>query len=102
MSNKWADYCVSEVRYNTEHSHIVKVKVHVDNGETIGSASESQRSEVVNAIQNGNTFVTITRGTDGKWKKGEDVRTVTVNGTKYIRTDANSKASDNLGNLPEF
>lgn len=102
MSNKWADYCISEVRYNAEHTHIVKVKIHVDNGETIGSPNESQRSEVVNAIQNGKTFVTIIRGTDSKWKKGEDVRIVTVNGTKYIRTDANSKASDNLGNLPEF
>lgn len=102
MSNKWADSCISEVRYNVDHTHIVKVKVHPDNGETIGSASESQRSDVVNAIQNGKIFVTIVRGIDSKWTKGEDVRVVTVNGTKYIRTDANSKASDNLGKLPEY
>jgi hypothetical protein len=102
MPNKWADYCISAVRYNSERMHIVKVMVHVDNGDTMGSEREWLRSEVVNAIENRKTFVTITKSGDGKWKKGEDVRVVTVSGPKYIRTDANSKASDNLGNLPEF
>ena len=102
MSTKWADYCISEVQYNVEHTHIVKVKVHVDNGDTIGSVSEWLRSEVIDAINKGKTFVTIIKTSEGKWNKGEDVRPVTVNGTKYIRTDANSKASVNLGNLPEF
>jgi hypothetical protein len=99
---KWADFCISAVRYNPEHTHIVKVRVHIDTGETIESATEWARSEVITAIGAGKTFVTITRTTDGKWSKGEDVRIITVNGEKYIRTDANSKASDNLGNLPEF
>lgn len=99
---KWADYCISAVRYNTEHTHIVKVKVHTYSGDAIGNATEWIRSEVVTAIEAGKTFVTITRTTDWKWNKGEDVRIITVNGVNYIRTDANSKASDNLGNLPEF
>ena len=98
---KWADYCISAVRYNTERTHIVKVKVHIDNGDTIGNATEWTRSDVVTAIGAGKTFVTIT-STSGNWHKGEDVRSVTIGGVKYIRTDANSKASDNLGNLPEF
>lgn len=102
MSNKWADYCISVVRYNAEHTHIVKVRVHADSGDTMGAATEWTRSEVVTAIDTRKTFVTITRSSDGKWSKGEDVRIVTVGGVKYIRTDANSKASDNLGNLPEF
>jgi len=99
---KWADYCISAVRYNPERTHIVKVKVHINSGDTIGTATEWTRSEVVTVIGAGKTFVTITRTTDGKWNKGEDVRIIIVNGVKYIRTDANSKASDNLGNLPEF
>ena len=99
---KWADYCISAVRYNSEHTHIAKAKVHADSGDTVGGASEWTRAEVVNAIGSGKTFVTITRSSDNKWSKGEDVRTVIVNNTKYIRTDANSKASDNLGSLPEF
>ncbi len=99
---KWADYCISAVRYNAEHTHIVKVKVHTDMGDTLGNDTEWTRTDVVSAIENKKTFVTITRSTDGKWKKGEDVRIITIGGVKYLRTDANSKASDNLGNLPEF
>jgi len=99
---KWADYCISTVRYNAEHTHIVKVKVHTDMGDNLGNATEWTRTEVVSVIENKKTFVTTPHPTDGKWKKGEDVRTVNVGGVKYIRTDANSKASDNLGSLPEF
>ncbi len=101
MATKWADYCISKVHYNLEHTHIIKVKICPDNGDTLGATSEWMRTDVVNTIQNGKTFVTIVEN-GNNWKKGEDVRIVTVNGTKYIRTDANSKASDNLGNLPEF
>jgi hypothetical protein len=99
---KWADYGISEVRYNQEKTHIVRVKVHVDNGETIGPPQEWMRGEVVTALERGKTFVTILKGSDGKWRKGQDVHIVTVNGVKYIRTDKNQRASDNLENLPEF
>ena len=98
---KWADYCISAVHYNLERTHIVKVKVHLDTGDSIGGAIEKSRSEVVSLIESGKTFVTIT-SSNGSWHKGEDVRIVIVNGVKYLRTDANSRASDNLGNLPEF
>ena len=100
---KWADYCISAVRYDAEHSHIVKVRVHAYSDTGIGGYSEWTRSDVVNAIQRGSTFVTITLSQDKRtWHKGEDVHIVTVNGVKYLRTDANSRAADNLGNLPEF
>ena len=99
---KWAAYCTSAVRYNDEHTHIVKVKACEDKGDTLGDITEWARSDVVNAIDRGKSFVTIYKGSDGKYKKGEDVRIITVNTVKYIRTDANHKAADNLGNLPEF
>ncbi len=99
---KWADYCISEVRYTTEHAHISNVKVHTDNLDTIGSANEWTRSQVLHAIDEGKTFVTIIRNSEGKWSKGQDVHIVIVNNTRYIRTDKNSKAADNLENLPEF
>jgi hypothetical protein len=99
---KWADYGISKVRYNDDHSHIEKVKVHRDNGDSIGSPEEWSRSSVVSAIGNGNTFVTILESSDNKWTRGQDVHIVTINGIRYIRTDQNRKASDNLENLPEF
>jgi hypothetical protein len=99
---KWADYGISAVRYNQEESHIVKVKVHDDNGDSFGSPREWTRNEVVSSLERGKSFVTILRGNNDKWKRGQDVHIVTVNGIKYIRTDKNYRASDNLENLPEF
>ncbi len=36
---------------------------------------------------------------NNKWEIGEDVRVVN---NRYLRTDANNKDEDNLGNLPTF
>jgi hypothetical protein len=99
---KWADYCISAVRYNEDETHIVKVKVYADKGDTIGDSSEWKREKVVSEIEGGTTFVTIFKGTDEKWKKSQDVHVVKVNANKYMRTDKNSRASDNLENLSEF
>lgn len=98
---KWADYCISRIRYNASRTHIDGLRVHVDDGETIGSYNDWPRNQVVNAINQGKSFVTITFK-DGQWYNGADVHVVPVNGVKYLRTDKNSIASDNLGNLPEF
>ncbi len=98
---KWADYCILGVQYNREKTHIVKARVVKDNGDNFGAVVEWSRSQVVLEIERGNTFVTIVKD-NGNWRKGQDVHTVTVNGVKYIRTDQNVRASDNLENLPEF
>ncbi len=99
---KWADYGISSVRYNSERTHIIKVKVHEDKGDSIGNAQEWSRAQVVSAVERGQTFVTILHDAGDKWKKGQNVHIVTVNGVRYLRTDQNQKASDNLENLPEF
>lgn len=57
---------------------------------------------MLDKIDNSKTFVTITKKSDDKWNKGEDVRAIYVNSKRYIRTDANGKESDNLENLPRF
>lgn len=99
---KWADYLISAVRYNEEETHIDKVRCHEDQGESAGASQDISRSTVVSRIEGGNTFVTIIKTTDGKWKRGEDVRIIKVDGEKFIRTDANARKADNLGNLPRF
>ena len=99
---KWADYGITKVRYNHQHTHIEKVKAREDNGDTFGAEQEYTRSQIVSAIEGGKTFITILKTSEGKWKKGQDVHIVTVNGVKYLRTDQNKTASDNLENLPEF
>lgn len=100
--SKWADYGISAVRYNKAHTHIDKVRVHSDNGDSIGVANEYSRADIVAAIKKGTTFVTIFKGTDGKWKKGQAIYIIKVNNIEYIKTVDNGKAIDNLENLPEF
>lgn len=98
---KWADYCISRVRYNDKHTHIVKVEAMPDEGDKLGTKVEFNREEVVSKIDRGTTFVTVTLK-DGSYNKGEDVRVVKINNIKYIRTDQNQKENDNLGALPEY
>jgi hypothetical protein len=100
--SKWADYGISAVKYNYAHTHIDRVRVHPDNGDTFGESSEFARTEVVTAIKQGKTFVTILKDSEGKWKKGQPVYIIKVNGVEYIKTVDNGKAEDNLENLPEF
>lgn len=100
--SKWADYGISAVRYNQAHTHIVKVRIHPDDGESIGDAMESTRENVVAAIKKGTSFITIIAKADNQWGKGQPVHIIHVNGIEYIKTVDNGKASDNLENLPEF
>ncbi len=99
---KWADYGISKVQYSQQRTHIVKVEVREDKGDSFGAAMERSRSQVVAAIERGETFVTILKNSSNEWKKGQDVHVISVNGVKYIRTDQNRRESDNLENLPEF
>ncbi len=99
---KWADYGISAVRYNSERTHIQKVEVREDQDDKFGPAQEWTRTQVVTAIERGISFVTILRDSERRWQQGQAVHIVTVNGAKYLRTDQNSTARDNLGNLPDF
>lgn len=98
---KWADYGVFRVKYNREHSAIVEVEVRPDLGDKFGDAQKATRQEVVSAIDRGVTFVTV-YFRDGQNRKGEDIRAVSIQGVKYLRTDNNSTRADNLGSLPEY
>lgn len=98
---KWADYGISAVRYDANDEYIESVKVHPDNGDTIGSPDIWNRKNVLGKMDTGKTFTTILKNGD-KWKKGQDVHILTVDGRRFLRTDANKKKKDNLENLPQF
>lgn len=99
---KWADYGISDVRYNDKHTHIDQVKVRADNGDGFSAAAIWEREDVIKAIENGTTFVTVMVNSEDKWNKGQPVLIIKVGGTKFIKTVDNGKTSDNLENLPEF
>ncbi len=99
---KWADFGISAVRYNEERTHIEKVLIHEDKGETIGSGATKTRGLVVKEIKDGKTYTTILKTDKGEWRKGQDVHIIEVDNEEYLRTDANETGTDNLENLPEF
>ena len=99
---KWADYVITEVKFNSKHTHIDKVRAYDDKGDSLGSLQEYTRQNVVRAIDDGTTFVTAFKNNAGKWNKGEDVFVIEIGGTDYIKTKRDNTAKDNLDNLPEF
>lgn len=99
---KWADYLISEVQFNDADTHIVKVKVHKDNDDTVGGLSVWTRQDVIDSIDKGYTFATIYQNSAGNWTFGAKVITVTIEGTRYIKTRADNTKKDNLDNLPRF
>ena len=70
MTDKWADYLISAVRYNTAGTHIDKVQVREDQGEKVGSAEQRGATKVVSSLEADNTFVTIVKATTDKWHFG--------------------------------
>ena len=99
---KWADYLISAVRYDDDHTHITHLKRHADDGETVGKGESIKRLSIVTSIDSGNTYCTITKSSNDKWQKGDDIHIFKVNKEKYLRTDGNSNTGDNLGSLPEY
>jgi hypothetical protein len=100
--SKWADFAITAVKYNNEHSHIVGAEIRADTGEAIsGTYQRVSRQDVISSIRGGKSFVTVYRR-EGNWHRGEDVRVVNTHGELFIRTDENATKKDNLGSLPEY
>ena len=60
------------------------------------------RQEMIDSIEDFCSFFTIVKTTNSYFKLGDKVEVVTINLTKYIRTDGNRTESDNLGELDTF
>ena len=98
---QWANFLISAVKYNSDHTHIVQVKQHQDSDTQVGSAQIVPRQTVVSNIKAGLTYATI-YSNGGKWNIGQRVIIDPVNGIEYIKTLADRTTKDNLGELPEF
>ena len=71
---KWADYLISEVQYNDSSTCILKVKQHVDNGDSVGLSNIVPKSIVVTNIRNEQKkYCTIRKNSDGKWIRGDNI-----------------------------
>jgi hypothetical protein len=53
-------------------------------------------------MKKGCTYATVFRTAIGKWRKGQEVHLVNVNGEDFLRTDSkNNIASDNFDDVQE-
>jgi len=96
-----ADYGITGVKYNSIGKHIEWVKVGKLTGSSFGMRENWLRTKVISELENGKTFITVLKQGD-RLKKGLEISIVTVDGKKFIRTDNENKASDNLEDIPEF
>ena len=98
---KWADYLISGVKSESQ-SRIQKVEVHSDFGCMVCETTVFSRADVIINMKNGVTFSTVFKTPMGKWRKGDDVHLVTINGEDYLRTDNKCIAEDQFDNVPEI
>jgi hypothetical protein len=100
---KWADYLISAVKSGPTITRIDSVEVHSDFGCIVCETLILSRGEVIANLKKGYTYTTIQKTAMGKWRKGEDVLLVTIDGEEYIKVGENDlKPCDNFENVPEF
>lgn len=97
-----ADYGIYEVHFKEERIEIEEVHAYkIENNSTNGSYTFSKK-DVISKIESNYKFVTLIKKSDGNWQIGAEVIVYTVDGKKYIKTEANNTKKDNLGKLPEY
>lgn len=99
---KWADYLISGVTTDINQNRIKTVEAHSDFGCMVCETTIFSRADVITNLKKGVTYSTVFKTAMGKWRKGDDVRLVTVNGEDYLRTDNNCVAQDQFDNVPEL
>lgn len=101
--NKWADYLISAMRItqNSNNKLIAYFKVHKDKGECIGAGTTWTEDEVLEAIKEGNSFITIYKENNGRWKKGGGVQEILLD--RLLKRSEKDKVEEHKQiPLPEF
>ena len=97
-----ADYYVEKVHLTKERDRIIRVSVRQDNESKLSKPVNMARKQVLSNIQSGKQFMTIFRNENGKYRKGQKISSVHVNGEEFLRTDVVGINQDHLDGLPEF
>lgn len=99
---KTADFFVSKVKYAESPKKIVSLKVHKYGGESVGKVEVWTRLKILNSLENKVTFQAVYRNENKSMRKGPELKLVTINNSKFIRTDASLIEEDSLEKIPEF
>ena len=98
--DKWADYLISEVSYDSEHLISAALR-HQETEQGITKGKPIDRLTIASDIKNGLTYITIYSGKNS-WKKGHQIQTFSIEGIPYLRIDRNKVKLDFLGDIQEF
>ena len=100
------EYWVSHKRMNADDTRIIKVKAMEKLEKSLSASKEYTRSDVVSSIEKKNNWITCTfvekKENKNIWRSSAEIHIIEIRGNKFIRTDRNQTAADNLGELPEF
>ena len=91
---KWADYCISAVRYDENYLHAAKLRVHADKGSSLGKEETWSRDKIIAKMDEGSNFTVVRNGHNGDWEKGPDIKIITVDEKRFLRTDEEIKKAD--------
>ncbi|MDH3279311.1 MAG: hypothetical protein OEL84_04190 [Nitrosopumilus sp.] len=98
--DKWADYLISKVSYDSEHLISVALR-HQETEQGITKGKPIDRLTIASDIKNGLIYITIYSGKNS-WKKGHQIQTFSIEGIPYLRIDRNKVKLDFLGDIQEF
>ena len=96
--DKWADYLISEVSYDSKHLISVAIR-HQDTEKGITKGTPVDRLTISSDIKNGISYITIYSG-QNSWKKGNIIHTFSIGGEPFLRIDGNKVELDSLGDIP--
>lgn len=99
--DKWADFLISKVLYNSAGDRIDKIISRKDNGNSVEDEVEMTRYTMTQHFESNKTFATVTKTTEGKWKKLNNVHRTKSYYTDYISIYS-SPTKDDLGNIPNY
>jgi hypothetical protein len=99
---KWADYLISAVKTVTGSSTVEALEVHSDFGSMVCETTVVKRDDVIANLRRGVTYSTVFKTAMGKWRKGDDVHLVTIDGKDYLRTNNELVPRDQFDEVPEL
>ena len=92
--DKWADYLISEVSYDSDH--LISVALcHQETEQGITKGKPIDRLTIASDIKNGFIYITI-YSSKNSWKKGHQIHTFSIEGIPYLRIDRNKVKLDFL------
>ena len=99
---KWADYLISAVKTNSDQKIVDFFEVNSDLGNMVCQKQIISRHEVIDSIKKGFTYSTVFKTATGKWRKGDKVNLILIDGENYLKTNKKPDPQDQFDNVPEF